>query len=179
MISRKLPGRRVVDVDILAKNLSCEVCGLSLSLTNITDEQRHGLGSYFHMRCECKHMNKIPTGTNHQSKLKGLPVFDVNTKATAEMIHAGLGPSHIVETFSVINISPPPARTLKKRKHEIGSAIENCAKKSCYNDVQKIKVEGDRINEITASMKWAGNELAPERHIIRCQVTDPSLKRIL
>ena len=115
MISRKLPGRRVVDVDILAKNLSCEVCGLSLSLTNITDEQRHGLGSYFHIRCECKHMNKIPTGTNHQSKLKGPPVFDVNTKAIAAMIHAGLGPSHIAETFSVINISPPTARTLKKR----------------------------------------------------------------
>ena len=119
--------------------------------TTITDEHRHGLGSYFHIRCECKHMNKIATGKSHQSKLKGPPVFDVNTKTAAAMIHVGLGPTHIAETLSVMNIPPPTVRTLKKREREIGPTIEKSAKKSCADAVQKIEMEGDGINEITAS----------------------------
>ena len=42
-----LPGRRIVDVDVMASAMRCESCEESLTLDMITDEQRHGLGSFF------------------------------------------------------------------------------------------------------------------------------------
>ena len=125
-----LPGRRIVDVDLMASAMRCESCEQSLTLDMITDEQRHGLGSFFYFTCRCTHVTKVASGKTHKFKPKGPPVFDVNTKVATAMVHVGLGPSHVAETFSVMNIPPPTIRTLKKREREIGPVIEKTAKKA-------------------------------------------------
>ena len=153
-----LPGRRIVDVDVIASAMKCESCGQGLSLDMITDEQRHGLGSFFHFTCQCKHITKIATGKTHKHLSKGPAIFDINTKAATAMVHVGLGPSHVAEAFSVMNIPPPTIRTLKKREREIGPLIEKTAKKSCVNAVNKVIEQNNdsTINALTASydMGW-------------------------
>ena len=104
------------------------------------------------------HVTKIASGKTHKFKPKGPPVFDVNTKVATAMVHVGLGPSHVAETFSVMNIPPPTIRTLKKREREIGPVIEKTAKKSCKDAVKTVSdcKNVDHITELTASydMGW-------------------------
>ena len=39
------------------------------------------------------------------------------------MVHAGMGPTHVVNFLSTCNIPPPDPKTLRKREKDIASAI--------------------------------------------------------
>ncbi len=47
------------------------------------------------------------------------------------MIHAGMGPTHVNEFLSCLNIPPVSHSMLDNRKDEAGRAIETVAKESC------------------------------------------------
>ena len=47
------------------------------------------------------------------------------------MLHAGIGPTHVNELLSSINVPPLGESTLKAREREVGPQIEKVAKESC------------------------------------------------
>lgn len=84
MTSEKHPwehGRRIVEIDHMANQMTCTDCGSWLALQNIVHEVRYGLGSVFMMECNCGSVNEVSSGKTHRVGKKGPPVFDVNTKA--------------------------------------------------------------------------------------------------
>jgi len=86
----KLSGRRVVELDLLAKVLDqgCKACGNPLQLSNCFHETVSGLGSLLYLTCangECEEINVCRTNKTHRygSVQRGRPIFDVNTKLAA------------------------------------------------------------------------------------------------
>jgi len=62
-------GRRVVEIDHLAKQLYCNDCGKQLNLNNIVNEKRYGFGSVLMIKCECEcgSCNEVSTGKTHRT----------------------------------------------------------------------------------------------------------------
>lgn len=76
-------GRRIVYLKFLGKQLWCTSCKESLSLDNIEQEERRGLGSVLLIRChKCLLVNPVVTGKQHTppGKSRRDSRFDVNTK---------------------------------------------------------------------------------------------------
>ena len=89
----ELSGRRVVELDLLAKVLDegCKACGNPLQLSNCFHETVSGLGSLLYLTCangECGEINVCRTNKTHRtgSVQRGRPIFDVNTKLAAGML---------------------------------------------------------------------------------------------
>ena len=85
-----LPGRRVVELGVLAKSLDegCKTCKTPLRLSDCTDETISGLGSYLYIVCQnpaCGEINHCSTNKSHRvaGTTRGRKVFDVNTKLAA------------------------------------------------------------------------------------------------
>ena len=71
-------GRRVVELDVLARSMNCEKCNSWLHLSDIMDEVVYGMASYLYITCQnsvCRHISLVPTGK--KSSKRG---FDVNYK---------------------------------------------------------------------------------------------------
>ena len=61
-------GRRVVELDILARELWCSVCDIALSLRNSLREGRNGLLSEIDVQCDrCFQTYKVNTGKHSSS----------------------------------------------------------------------------------------------------------------
>ena len=116
--SLPLPGRRIVEIDIMAKRMYCDKCSDKLHFDQFESETLHGLGSVLTLRCACGAKNDVPTGKTHDST-SGHSIFDVNSKAAIAMVHVGAGPTHISEFFGVLNIPPPSFKTIKKGEREV------------------------------------------------------------
>ena len=72
-------GRRVVELDFLASQMSCQICNAWLRLSDIVEEKICGLGSILHIKCQaCSCVRAVSTGKRNE---KG--AFHINTKATA------------------------------------------------------------------------------------------------
>ena len=58
-------------------------CGSELKPTRLISETKSGLGSYFHISCECGVINTICSGKRHpdvNTDIQHRKVFDINTK---------------------------------------------------------------------------------------------------
>ena len=58
-------GRRIVELDVLAKNMFCNQCSMPLLLSNTVSEQRCGLGSILQICCQngiCNALSPVETG---------------------------------------------------------------------------------------------------------------------
>ena len=130
-----LPGRRIVEIDVLAKELVCVDCSELLHLKFIVDETRCGLGSFLYIQCSCGVINKVPTGKTSKAK-HGPSIFTINVKASAAMLHSGIGPTKLMDLLSVMNIPPPSTKTIKKRERDVGPVIESVAKKTVFKTFQ-------------------------------------------
>lgn len=76
------PGRQIVELEELGKNLKCSKCHEVLSLENIVKETRMGLNSILNVLCEtCSVITLVSTGKHHFSRLCQRDISDVNTKA--------------------------------------------------------------------------------------------------
>lgn len=89
----ELSGRRVVELDLLAKVLdeSCKACSIPLQFLNCFHETVARLRSLFYLTCangECGEINVCRTNKTHRtgSVQRGRPTFDVNTKLAAGML---------------------------------------------------------------------------------------------
>lgn len=86
----QVTGRRVVELDLLAKELDggCKSCGKPLRLADCTQETISGLGSFLYITCgeeTCGEINVCHTSKMHRANAgtRGRPVFDINTKLAA------------------------------------------------------------------------------------------------
>ncbi|XP_022808445.1 uncharacterized protein LOC111345433 [Stylophora pistillata] len=138
-----LRGRRVVELNVLAKALDegSEACGTALRLSDCIKETVSGLGSLLYICCsiyECGETNIGRTNKTHRSTgtTRGRPIFNVNTKLAAGMLHAGTGPTRVNELLSSINIPSLGESTLKARNREVGPQIEKLAKESCLESLE-------------------------------------------
>ena len=131
----------------MAHNLdecTAEGCEAVQDLRNTVSEHRSGLGGcVLWIRCSCGNVNKIQTSKSHMAKKYGV-VFDVNTKAAADMIHAGMTFKEVEWYACNLEIPPPAETTLKRRKREICPAIEEVANATC-------KSAAPLENELTVS----------------------------
>ena len=82
----KLLGRRIVELDVLSKELDggCQSYGSPLKLSDCVQETVSGLRSYLYINCmdgECGEINLCHTNKTHRTNgSRGRKVFDVNTK---------------------------------------------------------------------------------------------------
>ncbi|XP_069140965.1 uncharacterized protein [Argopecten irradians] len=111
-------GRRIVELDVLAKGLEgCSQCGTPLALKNTTRETRFGLGSSLHIMCTtCTCINKVPLGKKHNDVNKKQTVWDVNSKVAIGMLHIGIGETQLNNLLSVLNLPSINRNSLKKRE---------------------------------------------------------------
>ena len=61
------------------------------------------------------------------------------------MLHAGIGPTHVNELLSSINVPSLGESTLKARKREVGPQIEKLAKELCLESLEGKETCGKRI----------------------------------
>ena len=79
-------GARIIDYALFAKRLEqgCEICGMHLSMSNVSKEVKKGLASIFHILCiNCDSINKIYTSKTHkrpEGRDNRSAVFNHNTK---------------------------------------------------------------------------------------------------
>lgn len=92
-------GRRIVDIDIMAKNLFCRQCSQRIFLENISNEKRHGALSTFQIKClQCHAVtnvisgktHEVPTGLSTPSKPESSPLKPVIHSDTNEMLILGI-----------------------------------------------------------------------------------------
>ena len=66
-----IEGRRIVNIEHLAKQRVCKSCGGCLHLLDIVKEKRYGLASMLTVRCQnkdCQFLNRVTTGKRHGSQ---------------------------------------------------------------------------------------------------------------
>ena len=74
-------GRRIVDVQELAKNMKCLKCQQILGLENIVSERMNGLHAVWNVKCiQCLLETEVHTGKKHVTK-NNKKFADVNTRA--------------------------------------------------------------------------------------------------
>ena len=67
--------------------------------------------------------------------------FDTNTRAALGCLNAEIGESHMNKFLSTMNIPTLNSLTFKTREREFGRAVENIAKNSCQESINKLKAE--------------------------------------
>lgn len=91
--------------------------------------------------------------------------FDVNTRAALGCLHAGVGNTHLNNLLSTLNVPAMNSSTFKTREREAGKAIEQVAKNSCEQflnrERDKAIENGNKPNEnnlvpIAVRMTWGG-----------------------
>ncbi|XP_063438316.1 uncharacterized protein LOC134719241 isoform X1 [Mytilus trossulus] len=141
-------GRRVVELDVLARSMNCEKCSSWLRLSDIQDEVIYGMASFLYISCPssaCQHISLVPTGK--KSNGKG---FDINYKVCLAMINAGMGPSHVNNFLTGCNIPPVDASTLRKKQKELAPVIIEAAEASC-KEAQREELECSESSELEGS----------------------------
>ncbi|XP_061180737.1 uncharacterized protein LOC133189369 [Saccostrea echinata] len=128
-------GQRIVELRYLSEQLkSCPNCSTPLHLHFCKKERIYGLGSILYIECEmCQKVVKIYTGKEHRSSgtVKGMKIWDVNTKCGLAMDHAGLGPYQVSNFLTALNSPSIHPSTLRARENEIGATLRNYSNESC------------------------------------------------
>lgn len=79
-----IEGRRVIDLQVLAKYLFCRTCKICLSLRDVEREVRHGLASLFLVRCtQCNVLTYVPTSKKLLNLVTQKKRYQINTKVAA------------------------------------------------------------------------------------------------
>ncbi|KAL5019190.1 hypothetical protein ScPMuIL_004912 [Solemya velum] len=118
---------------------SCSDCEEALQLHRITEERRYGLSSLLYVECVCGTLNSITTSKSHHAKesKRGVPAYDVNTKAALGMYHAGVGQTQVASFLSTLEIEGLHAKSMKARELEFSEHMKAVAQASCDEALQK------------------------------------------
>ena len=124
--------------------------------------QTRGLGGWIYVSCDnlaCSQVNKISIGKQHRNPIMqkdseynvlphGSAIFDINRKAASDMLHAGIGETHINNLLTTMNLPHISHKSLKKRENEIGSVLELFAKGSADSALETEKELTQKNHEI-------------------------------
>jgi hypothetical protein len=103
-----------------------------MSIANVVGEKCFALATQLIIECEfCKENNIIETCGKHKSGKCGPSAYDINSRAALASLHTGIGETHLNSILSTMNIPTISRASFKKREREVGSVIEDVAKKSC------------------------------------------------
>ena len=94
-------GRRIIDVDLLAKKMRCSKYNCLVHFSHIGKEVIHGLGSRFYMRCPSFSDIIIVPSSKSIITPEGKSVLAVNCKAAATKKTCNLSPW---KYFNIIHI---------------------------------------------------------------------------
>ena len=79
----------------------------------------------------CGTENVVKTSSEHKSGQRCPPSHDVNSRAVLGCLHTGIGETHLNNLLCTLNIPSMNPVTFKRRKNEIGHAVQQVTKKSC------------------------------------------------
>lgn len=153
-------GRRIVELDVLAKGLSaCGKCGLPLNLDHTKEIQTYGLGSLLKVQCfntNCMYINHIPTGKRHDR------IWDVNTKLATGLVHSGIAVRQLNSLLAELNIPTVHYKTINARLKETGKMVEKIAMDSTdealQNEIKAVEqTNGKFVDAVDADWKKRGS----------------------
>ncbi|CAC5370053.1 unnamed protein product [Mytilus coruscus] len=135
-------GRRIVEIDLLALGMYCCICKSPLHLSNTVGEKLFGLSGILMIRCDlCDTVTDVQTG-----KRGPTGSYDINTKATIGMIHAGIGPIHLQNLLAECNLPSISENTLRKKEKELSKQIGEVANTSCRIAQEEEKAQSNNSN---------------------------------
>ncbi|KAL8582644.1 hypothetical protein ACOMHN_028709 [Nucella lapillus] len=110
-------GRRIVDLCELSRQMLCKQCSSLLDLRRTEKETRFGLASVLFIVCNCGVVNEVHTGKLLYGEQRNPgPVYEVNTKASVNLLMYGSDTSCILSFLALLDIPLPdphdPALTL-------------------------------------------------------------------
>ncbi|XP_063414850.1 uncharacterized protein LOC134696828 [Mytilus trossulus] len=124
-----MEGRRVVELDVLAREMHCCRCNLPLHLSNTVGERLYGLASVLLIKCD--NSACLATTDVHTGKRTPNGSYCINSKVAIGMTHAGMGPSHVNNFLTECNLPPISDTTLRKKEKEFSKTIHDVAMTSC------------------------------------------------
>ena len=103
-------------------------------------EGRSGLSSVLTIKCtHCGNFNEVSTSGKHRAGSRGPLANDINTRAVLGSLHIGIGQTHLNNLLTTLNVPSMSNVLFKRREREIGKEVENVAKKSCNQMLEKEK----------------------------------------
>ncbi|KAK3916419.1 Cysteine--tRNA ligase [Frankliniella fusca] len=133
-------GRRVVELDTLAKELWCSDCNIPLSLRNLEKEQQMGLASIMTVRCgECLAEYAVHTSKKVPNLNGGKDLYSSNCKAALGCIDSGMGPEILKKFLSTLNIPVLHTHTYQRAHDFISEFVVKAADESCKEAIEKEK----------------------------------------
>ncbi|CAC5361147.1 unnamed protein product [Mytilus coruscus] len=124
-----MEGRRVVELDVMAREMYCCRCNLPLHLSNTVGERLYGLASVLLIKCD--NSACLATTDVHTGKRTPNGSYCINSKVAIGMTHAGMGPSHVNNFLTECNLPPISDTTLRKKEKEFSKTIHDVAMTSC------------------------------------------------
>lgn len=132
-------GRRIVELDLLAKCLWCPACNHALSLRHLERESQYGCASIFTVRChDCLQTYKVPTSKrvpNATSNSQGL--FSANCKAALGCIDSGMGLEVLNKFLSALNLPALHQGTYRRAHDFVSPFVVKAADQSCMDAIEQ------------------------------------------
>ncbi|XP_046387737.1 uncharacterized protein LOC124157226 [Ischnura elegans] len=175
-----LEGRRIVDVNLLAKQMNCDSCLKPLSFANIEGELRRGLASIWTVRCSfCEQLKKVATSTAVHCAKSSYAQYAVNCKAAIACVVSGVGHEQMNRVLATLNIPPVANSTWKRYERSVGPAVEETARESCQKAVEEEKLltlTSTPATTLSEESPMHGSDGASHRQLLGRNVI-PYLKR--
>ncbi|XP_011312822.1 uncharacterized protein [Fopius arisanus] len=124
---------RIVNLSMLGKELICSTCEAILSLNNIVNETKRGLGSYLEVACtQCPFVKTVPTSKLvKEPDSKNRQSFEINYKVSIGCLHGGIGNQVLNKVLGAAGIPTMNYNTNKDYERRVGPVVERIAKESC------------------------------------------------
>jgi hypothetical protein len=92
------------------------------------------------------------TSEKHNSGRRGPQAYDINSRVVLGSLDAGIGHTHLSTILSTMNVPSINHTTFKTREREVGRAVEDLARGSCKENIEKeknhyLKLLGHKHNE--------------------------------
>lgn len=148
-------GYRIVDIDILSKvisnNLCCKMCGSDVELS---ETRVHGLSSVFQI--SCKKCNELKSFRNSRMMGEKSNIPEINMRFTYAMRCIGQGLCSMKNFCGAMDLPPPVQKSAYNRSLEkIANSVSNVASTSMLNATQQeIEMTGQSHLTVSGDGSW-------------------------
>ncbi|KAK3925215.1 Sensor protein NarQ-like protein [Frankliniella fusca] len=130
-------GRRVIDLQLFARQMWCEECDVPLSLRFLEEERRIGLASKFFVRChQCLARKEVlSSALAPRTTEDGRALYAINCKAAIACVDSGVGHEQFNKVLSAMNLPTIHANTIVTPERRMGPSIVEVAEQSCRDAI--------------------------------------------